>query len=157
MIQVIFQFRLIKLFESINSAQAFYLSKVSWKIRSFFRFNPCQNLTWNTSAETLHNLFNVFKKKDPINHDLLIAKFHAYGFDKSSLKLPFSYLNNRWHRAKINQNFSSWEELFEGVPQWSVFVPLLFNIYLKDLLYLTESIEGLTLQMMPHFLPVTKI
>ena len=46
MIQVIFRTLLIKLFLSINSTQAFYLSKVSWKFRSFFRFNPYQNLTW---------------------------------------------------------------------------------------------------------------
>ena len=30
-----------------------------------------------------------------------------------------SYLNNRWHRTKINQNFSSWEEFFQGVSQGS--------------------------------------
>ena len=44
MIQVIFRTQLIKLFISINSTQAFYLLKVSWKIRSYFRFNPYQNL-----------------------------------------------------------------------------------------------------------------
>ena len=32
---------------------------------------------------------------DTINHDLLITKRHVYGFDKSILKLLFSYLNNR--------------------------------------------------------------
>ena len=35
----------IVLFVSINSTQAFYLSKVNWKLRSSFRFNPYQNLT----------------------------------------------------------------------------------------------------------------
>ena len=81
------------------------------------------------------------KAFDTINHDPLIAKLHAYDFDKNSGKLLLSYLNNRWRRTNIKQNFSSWEELLHMVTQESVLGPLLFNTYLNDLFYLTESTE----------------
>ena len=61
-------------------------------------------------------LMDLSKAFDTINHDLLVAKLHAYGFSNDSLKLLYSYLKNRWYRTKINHKFSSWKELSQGVP-----------------------------------------
>ena len=77
---------------------------------------------------------DLSKAFDTLNHGLLIAKLHAYGFDKNVLKLIKSYLSTRWQRTKINSSFSTWSELTKGDPQGSVLG--LFNLFINDLFYL---------------------
>ena len=80
-------------------------------------------------------LMDFSKAFDAINHELLITKLYAYGISKDALKLINSYMSDRRQRTKIDKSFSSCSALLKGVPLGSVLGPILFNIYLNDLLY----------------------
>ena len=74
-------------------------------------------------------LLTVLSKAfDSIPHHLIIAKLEAYGFHIDALKLIHDYLSNRKQRIKVNDAYSSWKDIFYGVPQESILGPLLFFI-----------------------------
>ena len=88
----------------------------------------------------LRFIYDLSKAFDTINHDLLLAKLHAYGFSINALNLMCSYLKNRKQRVQINNNFSATKSVITGVPLGSIDGPLLFNLFINDLvLFLTET------------------
>ena len=91
--------------------------------------------TLDGGGETGAVLTDLSKAFDCIDHNLLIAKLNAYGFDKQSINFIYSYLTKRKQRTKVDSAVSSWEILFSGVPQSSVLGPLLFNIYICDMFF----------------------
>ena len=79
-------------------------------------------------------LVDLSKAFDCIPHDLHVAKLHAYGLPMDAINFTFSYMKRRKQGVKINDNESLFEILLSGVPQRSILDPILFNIFISDLL-----------------------
>ena len=85
-------------------------------------------------------LMGLSKAFDCILQYLLIAtKLYAYGLSEETTSLFYSYLKKRGKRVRIDDILSSLQVLISGVLQCSILGPILFNIFLNDLLEVLKN------------------
>ena len=79
-------------------------------------------------------LFIDLKKAfDTLDYSIFIKKLEHYGIREISLELLTSYLTDRHQYVSFNHENSTQLLIKTGVPQGSVLVPLVFNIYINDI------------------------
>ena len=84
---------------------------------------------------------DLSKAFDCLQHDLIIAKLHANGFEIQALKLIYSYLSNRSQSVRVKDTYCSANKVKSGVPQGSLFRVILSNIQFNDIFDIIDEAE----------------
>lgn len=82
---------------------------------------------------------DLTKAFDTVSHEKLLEKLYNYGVRGKAHHLIRSYLSQRYQYTNVNGTESNAREIKYGVPQGTVLGPLLFIIYINDMLLLPTN------------------
>ena len=97
----------------------------------------------NRSEVTLSVFIDYSKIFDKIDRRILLEKLWDMTFAKNTIKIIYSYQIERYQYVQIENKRSTLLPMFFGVPQRSILGPVLFNLYVAELV---DRIYSTTIQ-----------
>ena len=96
--------------------------------------------------------FLIYRKAfDKLWHERLVFKLKQHGISGNLLNIFEDILRNKKQRVVLTGQTSNWKNVHAGVPQGSILGPLLFLIYINDLVE-NLQIQGFLPMTLPYFL-----